>query len=58
MHAAQVLCEKILAIEVVVVDGLIVIGISGWWADIASPEAELDVLGVDVPLPFVLGGEG
>ena len=50
VHAAQVLCEEILAIEVVVDDFVRVC----WWTHVASPEAELDVLGAYMTLPFVL----
>jgi hypothetical protein len=58
MHAPKVLRKEVLAVEVVVVDGVFVVRVDGGDAKIAAPEAELDVLGADVALPLVLGGEG
>jgi hypothetical protein len=58
VHAAQMLCEKVFAVEVVVIKYLVVFGVCGWRAEIAAPVAELDVLGANVALPFVLGGKG
>lgn len=55
MHAAKVLREEIFAVEVVVVESLIVIWVCRGWAEIAAPVAELDMLRADVPLPLVLG---
>jgi hypothetical protein len=52
------LCEKVFAVEVVVIKYLVVFGVCGWRAEIAAPVAELDVLGANVALPFVLGGKG
>jgi hypothetical protein len=57
VHAAEMLCEEVFAVEVVVVEGLLVVGIGRWGAEVAAPVAEFDVLGADVPLPLVLGGE-
>jgi len=54
VHATKVLREEIFTVEVIVIKCLIVIGIGGRWTKIAAPEAKLDVLGVDVPLPLVL----
>jgi hypothetical protein len=47
--------EEILTIEIVVVECLIVVRVGRGWAKIAAPEAKLDVLCADVPLPLVLG---
>lgn len=57
VHASQVLGEKVFAVKVVVIDGAVVVGVDGYGAQIAAPEAKLDVLRADVPLPFVLGDE-
>lgn len=58
MHAAQMLREEVFAVEVIVVEHPIVFGVCGWRAKIAAPVAQFDVLGADVALPFILGGEG
>lgn len=58
VHAPEMLGEEIFAVEVVVVDCMFVVGVDGSDAEVAAPEAELDVLRADVSLPFVLGGEG
>jgi hypothetical protein len=52
------LCKKVLAVEVVVVEGVLVVRVDGSGAEVAAPEAKLDVLGADMALPLVLGGEG
>lgn len=58
MHAAEVLRKEVFAIEVVVVDGVFIIRIDGGGAQIAAPEAKLDMLRRHVALPLILGGEG
>ena len=58
MHSAEMLCEEIFAVEVVVIKSLLVVWVDGGGAEVAAPVAELDVLRADVALPFVLGGEG
>lgn len=50
VHAAQVLREEVLAVEVVV-DWVLWVP---WQAHVAAPETELDVLSADVPFPFIL----
>lgn len=54
VHASKMLCEEVFAVEVIVVEGLVVAGVGRWLAKIAAPVAKLNVLGADVPLPFVL----
>jgi hypothetical protein len=56
VHATKMLREEVFAVEVVWAKGSIACIVRGW-AEIAAPEAELDVLGVDVPLPFIFGGK-
>jgi hypothetical protein len=53
-----VLRKEVLTIEVVVVEGVLVVRVDGSDAEVAAPEAELDMLGADVALPLVLGREG
>lgn len=50
VHAAEMLCEEIFAIEVIV-DNVVRVC---WWTHVTSPEAELDVLGANMTLPFIL----
>ena len=50
MHAADVLCEQIFAIEVV--------GLVSICAQIAAPETQAHVLSRDVSLPFILRSKG
>lgn len=57
VHTAKMLCEQIFTVEVIVVEGAIVVGIGCWRAKIATPVAKLDVLGADVSLPLVLRRE-
>jgi len=57
MHATQVLSEEIFAVEVVVVDCMLVVWVDGGGAEIAAPVGELDMLSADVSLPLVLRGE-
>ena len=54
MHAAEVLSEEVLAVEVVVINRLTVVGVDGCRAKVAAPEALLNVLCTDMPLPLVL----
>lgn len=58
MHAANVLCVKVLAVEVVEVEVLVVFGVGGGRTEVAAPVEEFNVLRADVALPFVFGGEG
>ena len=55
VHATEMLSEQVLAIEVVVIDCMLVVRIDGSGAEVAAPEAELDVLSADVSFPFILG---
>lgn len=55
MHTAKMLREKILAIEVVVVDTLIIVRVGRRWTQITAPVTELDMLGAHMSLPLVLG---
>jgi hypothetical protein len=48
------LCEEVSTVKVVIVYRLFNIRFDLHWAEIAAPEAELDVLGTNVSLPFVL----
>ena len=57
MHATEVLSEEVFAVEVVVVDCVLAVWVGGGCAEIAAPVSELDVLGADVSLPFILGRE-
>ena len=57
VHTTKVLREQVFAVEVVEVDSLVILCVDGWRTKIATPVAELDVLGADVSLPFVLGNE-
>ena len=54
MHAAEVLPEEVLAVEVVVVNRLTVMGVDGCRAKVAAPETLLNVLCTDMSLPLVL----
>lgn len=51
------MCEEIFAVEIVVVDDIIVVGVYGRGTEITAPESELYVLGADVSFPFILGSE-
>lgn len=57
MHATEVLSEEVFAVEVVVVDCVLVVWVGGGCAEIAAPVGKLDVLSADVSLPLVLGRE-
>jgi hypothetical protein len=57
MHATKVLCEQILAVEVVVVEYGGIVRVSRRLAQIAAPITKFDVLGADVTFPFVLGSK-
>ena len=58
VHAAEVLREEVFAVEIVVVERLLVVWIGRWRAEVAPPVAELDMLGTDVSFPFILGSKG
>ena len=55
VHTAKMLGKKVFAIEVIVVNCLVIIGVGGCSAKIAAPEAEFNVLGAHMPFPLVLG---
>jgi hypothetical protein len=57
MHAAEVLREKILAVEVVVVYGSIISRVCSSRTEVASPVTQLDMLSSNMPLPLVLRQE-
>lgn len=54
VHAAKVLCEKVFAVEVIVVVAGWIVGVGGRCAEIAAPETKLDVLRADMALPLIL----
>ena len=62
MHAPEVLREQVLAVELAAFYGRAAdLGVRedfGTSLQLADPGGEVQVLGRDVPLPFVLGGEG
>lgn len=55
MLSAHVLHEEVFAVEIVEF-AIAAAGVVG--AALAAPEAEAEVLGVDVAFPFVFGAEG
>ena len=57
VHAAKMLGEEVFAVEVVVVQSVVVVWVYCRWTQVTAPEAELDVLRTDVSLPLVLGTE-
>jgi hypothetical protein len=54
VHAAEMLGEEVFSVEVVVVDGVLIVRVDGGDTEVATPKAELDVLGADMSLPFIL----
>lgn len=57
VHAAEMLREEVLPVEVVEIQSGRVVGVCRWWTEIATPEMKFDVLSAYVAFPFVLGRE-
>jgi len=58
VHAAQMLSEQILAVEIVIIYSCGVVAIDRSRAQITAPESQSDMLSADMSLPFILGGKG
>ena len=58
MHAAQMLSEQILAVEIVEIYSCGVVVIDCSRAQITAPESQSDMLSADMSLPFILRGKG